>query len=79
MAGINTCTYVGPFNTPVELDDVTGEGVLTFTEEQHGFNFSFDIVHYVEPTTGEYYGMGTSDLGFYSYDYNDKTVSIGCD
>ena len=23
MAGFNTCTYVGPFNTPVELDDVT--------------------------------------------------------
>ena len=78
MAGFNTCTYVGPFNTPVELDD-SSEGVLTFTEEQHGFNFSFDIVQYVDPASGYYYGMGPSNTEFYSYDPNFKTVSIGCD
>ena len=78
MAGFNTCTYVGPFNTPVELDD-NSEGVLTFTEEQHGLNFSFDIVQYVDPASGYYYGMGPSNTEFYSYDPNFKTVSIGCD
>lgn len=58
MAGINTCTYVGPFNTYVPLDEETNERILVFTEAVHGFDWSINIIDYVDPNTTMYYGTG---------------------